>query len=57
MERPEAAALIMTPTRELASQVMAALIPMLPSADIKTALLIGGEAMPRQFGNCKTIRA
>jgi superfamily II DNA/RNA helicase len=49
MERPDASALIMTPTRELASQVMAALVPMIPTADIKTALLIGGEAMPRQF--------
>jgi superfamily II DNA/RNA helicase len=49
MARPESAALIMTPTRELASQVMAALEPMIPSVEIRTALLIGGEAMPRQF--------
>ncbi|MDD5587083.1 MAG: DEAD/DEAH box helicase, partial [Alphaproteobacteria bacterium] len=49
MARPEAAALIMTPTRELAAQVMASLQQMIPVADIKTALLIGGEAMPRQF--------
>jgi ATP-dependent RNA helicase DeaD len=49
MERPDAAALIMTPTRELAGQVMAALEPMIPIADIRTAVLIGGEAMPRQF--------
>jgi len=49
MERPEAAALIMTPTRELAGQVLAALELMIPTADIRTALLIGGEAMPKQM--------
>jgi len=49
MENPQASALIMTPTRELATQVMAALQQMIPVADIRTALLIGGEAMPRQF--------
>ena len=38
MNRPDAAALIMTPTRELAGQVMAALQQMIPVADIKTAL-------------------
>ena len=49
MDNPQAAALIMTPTRELAAQVMAALQQMIPVPDIRTALLIGGEAMPRQF--------
>jgi superfamily II DNA/RNA helicase len=49
MENPTAQALVMTPTRELASQVMAALQQMIPVPTIKTALLIGGEAMPRQF--------
>jgi superfamily II DNA/RNA helicase len=49
MNNPEAAALIMTPTRELATQVMAALQQMIPVKDIRTALLIGGEAMPKQF--------
>lgn len=49
MERREAAALIMTPTRELAGQVVAALQQMIPVQDIKTALLIGGEAMGRQY--------
>ncbi len=49
MENRDAHALIMTPTRELAGQVMAALQQMIPVADIKTALLIGGESMPRQF--------
>ncbi len=49
MENPQAAALIMTPTRELATQVASALAPMIPVADIRTALLIGGESMPRQL--------
>ena len=49
MENPESAALIMTPTRELAAQVVAALEPMIPVATIRTALLIGGESMPRQL--------
>ena len=49
MARPEAAALILTPTRELAAQVAAALQQMIPVGDIKTALLIGGESMPKQF--------
>lgn len=48
MNNPEAMALIMTPTRELAVQVNAALLPMLPQ-DIRTAVLIGGESMPKQF--------
>jgi superfamily II DNA/RNA helicase len=49
MDNPQASALVMTPTRELAAQVMASLQQMIPVADIRTALLIGGEAMPRQF--------
>src|SRR6202040_3489202 len=49
MDNAEATALVMTPTRELATQVMAALQQMIPVANIRTALLIGGEAMPRQF--------
>jgi superfamily II DNA/RNA helicase len=49
MDNPEASALIMTPTRELATQVLAALQQMIPVQTIRTALLIGGEAMPRQF--------
>ena len=49
MAKPDAAAIIITPTRELATQVTAALQQMIPVADIRTALLIGGEAMPRQF--------
>jgi superfamily II DNA/RNA helicase len=49
LENPETAALIMTPTRELAGQVIKALEPMIPTADIRTTLLIGGEAMSRQL--------
>jgi ATP-dependent RNA helicase DeaD len=49
MENHQVSALIMTPTRELATQVMAALQQMIPVPDIRTALLIGGEAMPKQF--------
>ncbi len=49
MQQPEAMALIMTPTRELAGQVLAAIQQFNPSPDIRTALLIGGEPMPRQW--------
>ncbi|HUY67734.1 MAG TPA: DEAD/DEAH box helicase [Alphaproteobacteria bacterium] len=49
MEHPGASALVMTPTRELAAQVMAAMQQLIPVPDIKTALLIGGEPMPRQL--------
>ena len=49
MTQPHAHALILTPTRELATQVMATLQQFIPVPTIKTALLIGGEAMPKQF--------
>lgn len=49
MENEFATALIMTPTRELATQVAAALQQMIPVPNIRTALLIGGEPMPKQF--------
>ncbi len=43
-------ALVMTPTRELATQVMTQLEAMLgKTSPIKTALLIGGESMPKQL--------
>ncbi|MFN5608791.1 MAG: DEAD/DEAH box helicase, partial [Holosporales bacterium] len=45
MNQPEATALILTPTRELAGQVLAALTPLIPIAGIRTALLIGGDSM------------
>ncbi|MDB5478667.1 MAG: box helicase [Alphaproteobacteria bacterium] len=55
MEDPQACALVMTPTRELAAQVLAALEQMIPVPNIKTALLIGGEPMPKQFNQLKNM--
>lgn len=49
MEDPEATALILTPTRELASQVSEAIQSMIPVPDIKAALLIGGDPMQKQI--------
>lgn len=47
-------ALVMTPTRELGKQVMDVMLQMLgPKSKIKTAFLIGGEAMHRQ---CQQLR-
>ena len=54
MNNPESTALIMTPTRELAAQVRAALEPLLPFT-VKSALLIGGESMPKQFNQLKQL--
>ncbi len=48
-ENLQACALVLTPTRELAAQVMASLQQMIPVSGIRTALLIGGEPMPKQF--------
>ncbi len=50
MSVPRGSALVMTPTRELATQVMTQLQSMLGKRSrIKTALLIGGESMPKQL--------
>lgn len=49
MADDRAVALVLTPTRELAAQVMTTMQQLIPVPNIKTALLIGGEAMPRQF--------
>lgn len=49
LEDQQACALVLTPTRELAKQVMENLRKMIPPPHIKTALLIGGEPMPKQF--------
>ena len=49
MENIEAMALVLAPTRELAAQVMASLQQLIPVPHIRTALLIGGEPMPKQF--------
>lgn len=54
MSNSRGSALVMTPTRELAVQVMDSLRKLLDiSAGIKTALLIGGESMPGQFRQLK----
>lgn len=50
LSNPKGSALVMTPTRELATQVMKQLQAMLgKKSAIKTALLIGGEPMPKQL--------
>jgi superfamily II DNA/RNA helicase len=50
MSNPKGSALVMTPTRELATQVLTQLRLMLgKSRDIKTALLIGGDSMSKQI--------
>lgn len=49
MNDDNAMAVIMTPTRELAAQVIEAMQQMIPVPNIGTALLIGGEAIPRQL--------
>ncbi len=47
---PRGSALVMTPTRELATQVMKQIEAMLgKKSKIKSALLIGGEPMPKQL--------
>lgn len=47
-------ALVITPTRELATQIMRQLILMLgEKTKINTALLIGGESMPKQTAQLK----
>lgn len=49
LENPHSEALVMTPTRELAQQVIKQLHTLLGgNKNIKTALLIGGEPMPKQ---------
>ncbi|MFH1158309.1 MAG: DEAD/DEAH box helicase [Pseudomonadota bacterium] len=51
---PRSMGIIMTPTRELATQVLSTLQPLLAGhRDIRTALLIGGEAMPKQYQQLK----
>lgn len=50
LSNPNASALVMTPTRELATQVISQLGVMLGrKSKIKSALLIGGEPMPKQL--------
>ena len=54
MQDPDSMALVLVPTRELAVQVVAAL-RQLHSKDnpIKTALLIGGDSMPKQLAHLR----
>lgn len=55
INKPHSMALIMTPTRELAVQVMTQVKAFLPDGcGIKTALLIGGEAMFKQLNQLQT---
>ncbi len=50
LSSPRGSALVMTPTRELAVQVMQMLEKLIDNqGGIKTALLIGGESMPKQL--------
>lgn len=50
LTKPHSLALVMTPTRELAVQVMTQIKAFLPEGSgVKTALLIGGEAMFKQL--------
>jgi ATP-dependent RNA helicase DeaD len=50
MEHPQAMALVLLPTRELAAQVVEFAKQLFDfGSKIKTALLIGGEPMPKQF--------
>ena len=54
MSNESALGVILTPTRELAVQVMKTLEQLLNgNPQIKTAILIGGEAMPKQFRQLK----
>ncbi|MDC9701252.1 MAG: DEAD/DEAH box helicase [Alphaproteobacteria bacterium] len=52
---PRGSALVMTPTRELATQVISQLQSMLGrKSKIKSALLIGGDSMPKQLTHLST---
>ncbi|MHA1539072.1 MAG: DEAD/DEAH box helicase [Alphaproteobacteria bacterium] len=56
MNNPEGhdTALVLLPTRELAAQVAQALKQFIGNTKISTALLIGGEAMPKQLRQLRT---
>ena len=54
LSNPRGSALVMTPTRELAVQVIDVITQLLGKyTTINTALLIGGESMPKQFQQLK----
>lgn len=51
---PRGSAMVMLPTRELATQVIDVVHQLLgANSPIKTALLIGGESMPKQFSQLR----
>ena len=51
---PRGSAMVMLPTRELATQVIDVIHQLLgANSPIKTALLIGGESMPKQFSQLR----
>ncbi len=50
INNPKAIALVMTPTRELAQQVLTTILPLtVYHKDIRSALLIGGDSMQKQL--------
>lgn len=54
LSNPRSSALVMAPTRELATQLMAQLHAILgKKIKIKSALLIGGESMPKQLAQLR----
>ncbi|MDE1153325.1 MAG: DEAD/DEAH box helicase [Micavibrio sp.] len=54
INNPQSLAIVMTPTRELAAQVLTAMSAMLVDCkNIRTALLIGGESMYKQLNQLK----
>ena len=55
LANPRGSALVMTPTRELADQVLSNIKDMLGAhSGIQIALLIGGESMPKQTQQLRT---
>lgn len=54
LRSPRGTALVLTPTRELAKQVLDVIHQLLgPKSSIKTAFIIGGESMGRQMGQLR----
>jgi superfamily II DNA/RNA helicase len=55
MTMPRGTALVLTPTRELAVQIMDILQQLIgPYSDIRAALVIGGESMPAQIAKLRS---
>ncbi len=54
LRNPRGSALVMTPTRELAKQVLDVIHDLLgPKSPIKTAFIIGGESMNKQYAQLR----